>query len=67
MDVPMDAILGVIRDLVEREIMDAEQLKRILDEHTTSPQLKPGTHATTVRESDAEVDAPPLRKPAEGG
>ena len=43
------------RDLMECEVMDADHLKRILDEHRTSPQIKPGTFATTTPES--QVDA----------
>ncbi len=31
------------RDLIEREVMDAEQLHQILDAHKTGPQIKPGT------------------------
>jgi cell division protease FtsH len=31
------------RELIEVEVMDAEQLQRILDEHRRGPQLKPGT------------------------
>jgi cell division protease FtsH len=54
------------RELVEREVMDAEQLKRILDDHATSPQIKPGTHATGPREIEADDDVAPLRLPLEG-
>jgi cell division protease FtsH len=31
------------RDLIEAEVMDADQLQRILDAYKTGPQLKPGT------------------------
>ncbi|MBW3539776.1 MAG: ATP-dependent zinc metalloprotease FtsH [Planctomycetes bacterium] len=31
------------RELMECEVMDADHLKRILDQHKTSPQLSPGT------------------------
>ena len=31
------------RDLLEREVMDADQIAAILDQHRTGPQLKPGT------------------------
>ncbi len=33
------------RELLECETMDADHLKRILDEHKTSPQISPGTHS----------------------
>ena len=59
------------RELVEKEIMDAAQLKRILDEHPIDLHIKPGTHPTVPRETatrDAEPEtvAPVLRKPMEG-
>jgi len=43
------------RELVDCEVMDAEHLKRILDEHKTGPQIKPGTFATP---SPTEPDEP---------
>ena len=30
-------------ELFDIEVMDSDHLKRILDEHTTGPQIKPGT------------------------
>jgi len=32
------------KELVEKEVMDAEQIHRIIDEHTKAPQIKPGTN-----------------------
>jgi cell division protease FtsH len=32
------------RDLIESEVMDGDQLQRILEEHKTGPQIKPGTY-----------------------
>jgi len=43
------------RELVECEVMDSDHLKRILDEHKTGPQIKPGTFATPP---PAEPDEP---------
>lgn len=55
------------RELVEKEIMDASQLKTILDAHVVMPHIKPGTHATLVREPEAEGANPATaRKPLEG-
>lgn len=34
------------RELFEKEVMDADAIRRIIDEHTTTPQLVPGTTAT---------------------
>ena len=36
------------RELVEKEVMDAEQIHRIIDEHTTAPQIMAGTSASPV-------------------
>ena len=45
-------------ELVEIEVMDSDHLKRILDEHTTGPQIKPGTFVTpsVVEESEPEPE-----------
>ncbi|HTI50337.1 MAG TPA: cell division protein FtsH, partial [Planctomycetaceae bacterium] len=40
-----DILEHMARELVEKEVMDAEQIHRIIDEHTTAPQIKPGTSA----------------------
>ena len=39
-----EALEHMAKELVEKEVMDAEQIHRIIDEHTT-PQIKPGTSA----------------------
>ncbi len=53
------------RELVEKEVMDAEQIHRIIDEHTITPQLMPGTHVTPAP-APADIEpAPP--KAAEAG
>lgn len=56
------------RELVEKEVMDADHLQRILDEHATAPQIKPGTHAAPVvtPEPPTIVEKPILHKPVEG-
>ena len=36
------------RELVEKEVMDGEQIHRIIDEHTTAPQIKPGTNVAVA-------------------
>lgn len=42
-------------ELIEREVMNAEQLKVILEAHKTGPQLKPGTSA--ARSNHPQEDA----------
>jgi len=53
-----DVLEHMSRELVEKEVMDAEQLHRIIDEHTTAPQLKAGTNIPA-----GPVPAPPLEEP----
>ena len=40
---PRAVLEHMTRELIEVEVMDAEQLHKILDSHKTSPQIKPGT------------------------
>ncbi|MBQ15639.1 MAG: cell division protein FtsH [Planctomycetaceae bacterium] len=49
-----DLLDHMARDLVEVEVMDSDHLKRILDEHATGPQIKPGTFSTPTVEEDSE-------------
>jgi len=44
-------------DLFEIEVMDSDHLKRILDEHTTGPQIKPGTFVTPSVTEESEPEA----------
>ncbi|MEO1995710.1 MAG: ATP-dependent zinc metalloprotease FtsH [Planctomycetaceae bacterium] len=57
------------RDLVETEVMNADQLEAILDQYKTGPQIKPGTHAAGTPNdagiSEALNDCPPLNEAAE--
>ena len=45
------------KDLIEDEVMDAEQLQAILDAHKTGPQLKPGTSVGKPEPADAATSA----------
>jgi cell division protease FtsH len=55
------------RELFEVEVMDADQLNRILDSHKTSPQLKPGTFVERpAEEPPAAVEMPERRDAVEG-
>ncbi len=40
-----EALEHLSKELVEKEIMDADAIRKILDEHATSPQLAVGTYA----------------------
>ena len=46
-------------ELVEIEVMDSDHLKRILDEHTTGPQIKPGTFVTPSVAEESEPEPEP--------
>jgi len=50
-----DALDHMARELVECEVMDADHLKRILDQYKTKPQINPGTR-TDPAASDAPAD-----------
>ncbi|MBI1310846.1 ATP-dependent zinc metalloprotease FtsH [bacterium] len=50
------------RELLEVETMDADHLKRILDEHHPGPQIVPGTHP---KPGKAEGDVPAAELPDE--
>jgi cell division protease FtsH len=52
------------KDLLDVEVMDAEHLKRILDEHKKGPQLVPGTSAQSVVEPTPESNSSALREAA---
>src|SRR4029077_9685941 len=41
-----DVLEHMARELVEKEVMDSEQIHRILDEHTLAPQIKLGTNVS---------------------
>ena len=53
------------KELLEIEVMDADHLKRILDEHKTGPQLVPGTFAQTNSDPSTDGSSPSLREAAE--
>lgn len=69
-----DTVLDIMREnrelleqmtaeLLEVEVMDADHLNRILDEHRTGPKLKPGTYVPPAEEDQggdaAAEDEPP--------
>ena len=54
------------KDLLEIEVMDADHLKRILDEHKTGPQLVPGTFAQPASDVASESPSSMLRDAADG-
>lgn len=61
-----EALEHLTRKLVEREIMDAHELKSILNEHPAAPHIKPGTRMPIPRETETESSSVTTRKPMEG-
>ncbi len=57
---------ALTKKLIEREVIDAEELKQIIDETSTSPLLVPGTEAERKRHGPSIVEAPLPRETAEG-
>lgn len=57
------------RDLLEKEVMNADQIAAILNQYRTGPQLKPGTFVPgkTAEETVIDRDAPPLGEVVQGG
>jgi cell division protease FtsH len=55
------------RDLIESEVMDGDQLQRILDEHKTGPQIKPGTYVEKPPGREAEAAGEERREAAVDG
>ncbi len=53
-----DVLEHMARELVEKEVMDAEQIHRIIDEHTIAPQIKPGTTMNPASPLDVAGDKP---------
>ena len=57
------------RELLECEVMDADHLRKIIDQHKTAPQLSPGTfvmHKTKPEEAPASADEASRRESADG-
>ncbi len=62
------ALEQMSKELFEKEVMDADHLRRILDDHA-SPQIKPGTHSAAAPVPPVAQDTgdkPILRIPADG-
>lgn len=59
------------RELLDKEVMDSDQLQAILDEYKIGPRIKPGTHAAlpakSARASENDDDSQAPTTPAEGG
>ena len=54
-----DVLEHMTRELLEIEVMDAEQLHKILDQYKTGPSLTPGTSATAASTSDGPAASAP--------
>ena len=53
------ALDALARRLIENEVIDADELKQIIEDHSPSPQIVPGTAAERKRPTAAEVAEAP--------
>jgi cell division protease FtsH len=60
------ALQSIAQRLIERETMDGQELKQIIEESSPSPQIVPGTDADRKRYTPPVVEAPLPRETAEG-
>ncbi len=66
-----DILEHMAKKLIETEVMDADQLKEILDQYKTGPQIKPGTFVAPTAETEPDAIPPtaaeePPREAVEG-
>ena len=61
------ALDQIIKELIEVEVMDSERLQKILDEHRTGPQIKPGTFVEKSAREDSPADTRTENRPAADG
>ena len=60
-----DALVAVAEKLIEVEAINGDDLKRIIEEHATGPQVVPGTEEIAKRKAtapSAEEQAPGEKK-----
>ena len=63
-----DVLETLTAELMEREVMDGDELQRILDAHKRGPQIKPGTFVekSGARETTSEGESGESREAADG-
>jgi len=61
------ALEALAKRLIEREVIDADDLKQIIEDHSPSPQIVPGTAAERKRHAAAEAEAPTAAEPRRAG
>jgi cell division protease FtsH len=66
LDTRRDALEALARRLIEKEVIDAEELKSIIDAHSRGPVIVPGTDAERKRLVEA-ADAAQLKTEQAGG
>ena len=53
------ALVGLAKRLIEREVIDADELRQIIEDNSPSPQIVPGTAAERKRGQEAKEAAEP--------
>jgi cell division protease FtsH len=59
------ALVGLAERLIEHEVIDADQLRQIIEENSPSPQIVPGTATTARKRPLAEPTEVAAAEPAE--
>jgi cell division protease FtsH len=62
-----DALEALARRLIENEVIDAEELKSIIDAHSRGPVIVPGTDAERKRQLVEAAEAPQAKSEQAGG
>jgi cell division protease FtsH len=63
----MASLRAVSARLIEKEVVDADELRKIIEENSPSPLLVPGTSAERKRSAVPEVNVERRPETAEGG
>ena len=61
------ALDQIIKELIEVEVMDSDRLQKILDEHRTGPQIKPGTFVEKTARDESTAENRSESRPAADG
>lgn len=62
-----DTLEAITRELMECEVIDSEELARVIEESSPSPKIVPGTIAEAKRASSAEENGPSDAAPGSAG
>ncbi len=67
LEVRREALEAVAQRLIEKEVIDGDELREVLELHSPGPHLVPGTLSVDPRHYPADVEEPPASRRVEGG